>query len=241
MSKKSHATPDCASCHDEIAVAFSCKKRGFCPSCCSKRKAETAVHLIENVLPHIPYRQFVVTLPHSLRYWLHTNRKLRSRFHKTMIRHIHNLYTNKSKSQGFKDPTAGSISFTQRFSSALALNLHWHVLVADGVYTTNSFGEPQFREVQDITDDDISTLLETISKITIRMLQKQGYLDKDSQVVDNPILDPLFVDHPALADATSASIQNRIAFGPNAGKYVRKVGSGFGYLEGALCKVRKIR
>ena len=29
----------CDSCQHEIAVAFSCKRRGFCPSCCAKRRA----------------------------------------------------------------------------------------------------------------------------------------------------------------------------------------------------------
>ncbi|MBK6286684.1 MAG: transposase zinc-binding domain-containing protein [Gammaproteobacteria bacterium] len=31
----------CESCHFERLVAFSCKKRGFCPSCGARRMAET--------------------------------------------------------------------------------------------------------------------------------------------------------------------------------------------------------
>ena len=100
-----------------------------------------------------------------MRYWLHTNRKLRSHVHKVVIRHIHRLYVKKAEAEGLKDPVPGSISFTQRFSSALALNLHWHILVADGVYITNSYGEPRFREVSSITDDDIASSLETISQV----------------------------------------------------------------------------
>ena len=34
----------CTSCHHEILVAFSCKKRGFCPSCGARRMSETAAH-----------------------------------------------------------------------------------------------------------------------------------------------------------------------------------------------------
>ena len=40
-------------------VAFSCKRRGFCPSCGARRMAETAVHLVEHVLPEQPIRQWV--------------------------------------------------------------------------------------------------------------------------------------------------------------------------------------
>ena len=66
----------CDSCDDEKAVAFSCKRRGFCPSCWGKRMAESAAHLVDNVLPHHPYRQFVISLPFALRYWINANRRL---------------------------------------------------------------------------------------------------------------------------------------------------------------------
>jgi hypothetical protein len=45
----------CESCQKEKIVAFSCKKRGFCPSCCAKRMVEASTHLVENVLPVVPY------------------------------------------------------------------------------------------------------------------------------------------------------------------------------------------
>ncbi|MFY0565314.1 transposase zinc-binding domain-containing protein [Archangium lansingense] len=45
----------CESCKDELLVAFSCKGRGVCPSCNAKRAQVTAVHLVERVLPHVPY------------------------------------------------------------------------------------------------------------------------------------------------------------------------------------------
>ena len=62
----------CESCDEKIPVAFSCKKRGYCPSCAAKRTSEATIHLIDNVLPLAPYRQYVVTFPHSLRFWLAT-------------------------------------------------------------------------------------------------------------------------------------------------------------------------
>jgi hypothetical protein len=39
----------CPACHEEILVAFSCKGRAFCPSCCARRMSDTAAHLVENV------------------------------------------------------------------------------------------------------------------------------------------------------------------------------------------------
>ena len=52
----------CPSCGYEFLVSFSCKTRGLCPSCNGKHMAQTAAHLIDNVLPFVPFRQVVLTL-----------------------------------------------------------------------------------------------------------------------------------------------------------------------------------
>ena len=58
----------CDTCHFERLVAFSCKKRGFCPSCGARRMAETAALLSDEVFPDVPLRQWVVSFPFPLRY-----------------------------------------------------------------------------------------------------------------------------------------------------------------------------
>jgi hypothetical protein len=44
----------CADCAHEMLVAFSCKRRGFCPSCGARRMAETAAHLVDTSSPGCP-------------------------------------------------------------------------------------------------------------------------------------------------------------------------------------------
>ena len=58
----------CDECGHDRLVAFSCKRRGFCPSCGGRRMADTAAHLALRVLPAVPVRQWVLTLPYPLRY-----------------------------------------------------------------------------------------------------------------------------------------------------------------------------
>ena len=53
----------CDTCHHELLVPFSCKRRGFCPSCAGRRMAQMAAHLVEQVLPWVPTRQWVVSVP----------------------------------------------------------------------------------------------------------------------------------------------------------------------------------
>jgi len=58
----------CDTCHAEHLVAFSCKRRGFCPSCGARRMAESAALLVDEVLPHQPIRQWVLSVPIPLRF-----------------------------------------------------------------------------------------------------------------------------------------------------------------------------
>ena len=46
----------CDTCRHEKLVGFSCNRRGSCPSCGTRRMAETAAHLVEHVPPEQPIR-----------------------------------------------------------------------------------------------------------------------------------------------------------------------------------------
>jgi hypothetical protein len=65
------ARAHCDRCGHDFLVAFSCKGRGVCPSCTTRRMAETAAYLIEHVFPQVPVRQWVITFPKRLRFFLH--------------------------------------------------------------------------------------------------------------------------------------------------------------------------
>ena len=58
----------CTSCAKEMVVAFSCKGRGLCPSCNGRRAEETALHLVERVLPRARYRQWTLSMPLRVRW-----------------------------------------------------------------------------------------------------------------------------------------------------------------------------
>lgn len=60
----------CSACSCERLVALSCKGCGMCPSCGGKRMSELAAHVVDRVIPRVPVRQWVLSLPHALRYRL---------------------------------------------------------------------------------------------------------------------------------------------------------------------------
>ncbi len=54
----------CDTCGKDELVAFSCKHRGFCPACGTRRMADTAAWLVDRVFPEVPVRQWVLALPY---------------------------------------------------------------------------------------------------------------------------------------------------------------------------------
>nr|HID58179.1 hypothetical protein [Desulfobacterales bacterium] len=67
-----------ADCGHEYLLAFSCKRRHFCPSCHQKGVAEFGEWLCEEVLNAVPDRHFVFSIPKILRRCFLYDRKLLS-------------------------------------------------------------------------------------------------------------------------------------------------------------------
>ena len=63
----------CSLCQKDKLVAFSCKGRKLCPSCTGRRMSDTAKHLIEEVIPEVPTRQWVLSMPYAYRFYLARN------------------------------------------------------------------------------------------------------------------------------------------------------------------------
>ena len=67
---KGFACAHCDSCNKDFFIAFSCKGRGICPSCNTRAMVETAANLVENVVPCVPVRQFVISFSMRIRHYL---------------------------------------------------------------------------------------------------------------------------------------------------------------------------
>jgi hypothetical protein len=223
----------CDTCPKELLLPFSCKRRGFCPSCAARRMAQTAAHLVECVIPWVPTRQWVVSVPVPLRYWMASSQDLTAQVHTIIRTTIGQYYVNQAVTRGFERANLqpGSITFIQRFGSALNLHLHFHILFLEGVYLdrTEASLKPRFLTVEPPSDADVANVMQKISHRVIRKLRHLGYLEAGGDPVMATGYDPLGEDAPELARTMAASVQQRIAFGERAGQQVRRIGSGFGH------------
>ena len=169
----------CPGCQFEMPVGYSCKGRGFCPSCCGKRMAEAVEHLIDHVLPVAPYRQWVLTFPFALRFWLAANSRLSSKINKIATSEIAKFYMKKARAEGVAIPLPGAITFIQRSGSALNAALHLHILALDGVFSApkTASSQPCLHALSGPSDLEVGEVVERISKRTIKLLRRRGYLD----------------------------------------------------------------
>ena len=109
----------------------------------------------------------------------------------------------------------GSVTFIQRFGSALNLTPHFHVLVLDGVYPGPSHDLGSFVPLPPPETEDVSRILAGTARRVLRILERRGL---------DPSEDTLASDEPLLALLTAASIRSRIATGPEAGERWRRLG-----------------
>jgi hypothetical protein len=207
--------------------------------------ARMAAHLVEQVIPWVPTRQWVVSVPIPLRYWMASSKDLTATVHTIIRRAIHQYYVNDAVKRGIdrKTAQAGSVTCVQRFGGSINANLHYHFVFLEGVYVdrTDKGLKPRFVKVEVPGDADIAAVVEKISHRIIRKLRHPGYLEAGIDATVATGYDPLGEDEPELARTMAASVQQRIAFGERAGQKVRRIGSGFGYegerpaLTGARC------
>ena len=116
----------CDACRASTVVAFSCKARAVCPSCAGRRMAEVGAHLVDQVLPEVPIRQWVLSLPHKVRFLLVRNPKLACEVRGIFVRAVQSFYARRARDQGVPGGRCGSVVYTQFFDSALRTDLHWH-------------------------------------------------------------------------------------------------------------------
>ena len=129
----------CPHCQLEYLLAFSCKTRGFCPSCQQRRTVETAQFLVTDVLAIVPHRHYVFSLPVALRGFFQRDRSLL----KVLCR-----LANESLVEYFRnaldraDGAPGVVLTLHTFGDFLNFHPHIHAVVSDGLFDRSGAYHP---------------------------------------------------------------------------------------------------
>ncbi len=211
----------CDRCGLDRVVAFSCKGRGFCPSCGGRRMADTAAHLVDRVLPEVPVRQWVLSLPFALRYRLAYDASLTSAVLGVFVRGVFASLRRRAREKwGVSRGQCGAVTFVQRFGGALNLNVHFHSLLLDGVYAPGANGSLRFLPLPPPADEEVARVVGRVARRIARLLERRG-LGPESNPTE---ADPLADEEPLLAALYGASVAGRIATGQRVGQRVVRVG-----------------
>ncbi len=114
----------CDACGLDRLLPFSCKGR-FCPSCCGRRMADTAAHLVDYVLPEVPVRQWVLTLLYPLRYRCAWDARLTSEVLRVFLRALFaDLRRRARHHHGVRAGHCGAVTAIQRFATEPCSDAH---------------------------------------------------------------------------------------------------------------------
>jgi hypothetical protein len=197
----------CDACGADRLVSFSCKTRGFCPSCCGRRMVDTAAHLVDRVFPAVPIRQWVMTVPHRLRYLLAFDPELVTAVYGVFTRAVFAGLKRRSQSVPDRRTQCGAVTFVQRFGSSLNLHLHYHMIAIDGVFQeTEPGGVPEFVAAEPPSDTEVTALAAQLALRLSRLVARRHGGASESEGAD-PVADK----EPGLADLYASSILNRVA------------------------------
>ncbi|MBM4247825.1 MAG: transposase, partial [Deltaproteobacteria bacterium] len=128
----------CRRCGEQLRVPFSCKVRGFCPSCLGRRMSEGAALLVDRLLPRCGYRQWVLSFGGSMAVRLGYDATLLARVSRCFARAVMgSLRRRTARHHGLRTASAlhaGMLVVVQRFRYDLGLFVHLHALATDGVF-----------------------------------------------------------------------------------------------------------
>jgi hypothetical protein len=152
--------------------------------------AEVAAHLTDEVVPHLPVRQWVLPVPKRLRPFLHQSPEVASAVLGIFLRALRSALRDASPGAptAVRDAQLGAISFPQRFGSSLPSktlsaadakhpHYHYHVLALDGVVSGDVERGVRFHEATRLDVRDAEALARTVQLRVLRWFARGGLLD----------------------------------------------------------------
>ena len=169
--------------------------------------------------PLVTIRQWVLTLPHPLRYPLAFDAR-----HLGKVLRIFTGTVSKWYSRSHPGGKSGSVTVIQRASSDLRLNPHFHTLFLDGVYLPppghKVLGDeaPVFEAAPSPTLEDIESIVHKARKRILRYLEKRGVITfaaaPGNDEVNAVVGEGIGESDPTLAGLLSAAIRGEEPTGP---------------------------
>jgi ribosomal protein S27E len=156
----------CQDCGHEYLLAYSCKRRHFCPSCHQKRVVEFGQWLCTQVLKQVPHRQWVFSIPKRVRIYFLFNRKLLAKLSRCAWK-VLSAYLKQSVP--FDEAIPGAAIAVHTFGDFQQFNPHLHLISTDGCFynggTYTKGSEPVAKDLEALFRYEVLKMLKAEGKI----------------------------------------------------------------------------
>ena len=144
---------------------------------------DQAIHLAEHVLPEVPVRQWVLSMPMQVRWHLARDGKLKREVLQIVIDGIGRWYRRRL---GRSDGRWGSATCVQRWGGAINLNAHFHILGIDGLYVPGEpGGSPKFLGCEGPEPEELSDLVWAMrEKILDHLVKRKVLEERESEEIE---------------------------------------------------------
>jgi Putative transposase len=128
-----------------------------------------------------PYtvRQWVLSVPKRLRYFLQRNVALQGAVLRIFLRAVEHCLREQSPGCDAK-ASLGAVAFIQRFGSSLNEHIHFHCCIIEGLFdsTTNTDGAAVFHSASGLDDVDFRQVQAIVRRRILRLFVRRGLIDQ---------------------------------------------------------------
>ena len=139
--------------------------------------AEIAAHLVDHVIPQVPVRQWVLSLPKRLRGFLHYDPAVAGKVLRILLQEIERALRRQCAQAGEK-ARGGAVGFAHRFGASLNAHYHFHCCVIEGVFEAAE-GGVRFHAVDELSEADVLRVQARVRRRVIKAFVRWSLLESD--------------------------------------------------------------
>jgi len=135
--------------------------------------------LHDHVIPRVPVRQWVLSLPKRLRGFLHRDPALAGKVLRIFLEEVERELRRQCPGAGAKART-GAVVFPHRFGSSLNANYHFHACVIEGLYEAEGEGV-RFHPAGQLSEAAIAQVQQRVRRRVLKAFVRWGLLEAEAR------------------------------------------------------------